>query len=77
MPKKTFRHVADQMRDRWPRLAAFMDASEHDVLAYMGFPAQHRTKLHSTNTLERLTIGHLMRSTILYHLDGHDPTLSK
>lgn len=51
---KTFRHVADQMRDRWPKLAAFMDASEHDVLAYMGFPAQHRTKLHSTNTLERL-----------------------
>jgi transposase-like protein len=31
-----------------------MDASEHDVLAYMAFPAQHRTKLHSTNPLERL-----------------------
>lgn len=51
---QAFRHVADQMRDRWPKLAAFMDASEHDVLAYMGFPAQHRTKLHSTNPLERL-----------------------
>ena len=51
---KTFRHVAEQMRARWPKLAAFMDNSEHDVLAYMGFPAQHRTKLHSTNTLERL-----------------------
>lgn len=51
---KTFRHVADQMRDRSPKLAAFMDASEHDVLAYIGVPAQHRTKLHSTNTLERL-----------------------
>ena len=25
-----------------------------DDLAYMGFPAQHRTKLHSTNPLERL-----------------------
>jgi transposase-like protein len=25
-----------------------------DVLAYMSFPAQHRTKLHSTNPLERL-----------------------
>jgi putative transposase len=50
---QTFRHVADQMRDRWPKLAAFMDSSEHDVLASMGFPAQHRTKLHSTNTLER------------------------
>ena len=31
-----------------------MDDSEHDVLAYMAFPTQHRTKLHSTNPLERL-----------------------
>ncbi len=31
-----------------------MDGAEHDVLAYMTFPAQHRTKLHSTNPLERL-----------------------
>ena len=31
-----------------------MDDSEEDVLAYMAFPARHRTKLHSTNTLERL-----------------------
>lgn len=31
-----------------------MDNSEHDALAYMGFPTQHRTKLHSTNPLERL-----------------------
>jgi transposase-like protein len=31
-----------------------MDASEHDVLAYLAFPVQHRAKLHSTNLLERL-----------------------
>ena len=31
-----------------------MDDSEHDVLAYMAFPRQHRTKLHSTNPIERL-----------------------
>jgi transposase-like protein len=31
-----------------------MDDSEHDVLAFITFPAQHRTKLHSTNPLERL-----------------------
>ena len=31
-----------------------MDAAEHDVLAYMTFPEQHRVKLHSTNPLERL-----------------------
>ena len=51
---QTWRHVADQLRPRWPKLAALMDDSEHDVLAYMTFPAQHRTKLHSTNPLERL-----------------------
>jgi transposase-like protein len=31
-----------------------MDDSEHDVLAYLAFPTQRRTKLHSTNPLERL-----------------------
>jgi hypothetical protein len=51
---EVWRHVADQLRPRWPKLAALMDDSEADVLAYMAFPAQHRTKLHSTNPLERL-----------------------
>jgi putative transposase len=51
---QTWRHVADQIRPRWPKLATLMDDSEADVLAYMTFPSQHRTKLHSTNPLERL-----------------------
>jgi transposase-like protein len=51
---QVWRQVADQLRPRWPKLAALMDESEHDVLAYTGFPAQHRVKLHSTNPLERL-----------------------
>ena len=51
---QTWRHVADQLRPRWPKLAALMDDSEHDVLTYITFPTQHRTKLHSTNPLERL-----------------------
>ena len=42
------------VRGRWPKLAALMDESEADVLAYMSFPSQHRTKLHSTNPLEQL-----------------------
>ena len=49
-----WRHVADQLRARFPRLAALMDDAEHDVLAYLTFPEPHRTKLHSTNPLERL-----------------------
>jgi transposase-like protein len=52
--RRTWRQVADQLRPRWPSLAALMDESEHDVLAYLAFPAQHRVKLHSTNPLERL-----------------------
>ena len=43
---QAWRHVADQLRVRWPKLGALMDDSEHDVLAYMAFPGQHRTKLH-------------------------------
>jgi putative transposase len=52
--RRVWRQVADQLRPRWPKLATLMDQSEHDVLAYMAFPVQHRTKLHSTNPLERL-----------------------
>ena len=52
--RQTWRHVADQLRQRWPKLGTLMDESEEDVLAYMAFPARHRTKLHSTNPLERL-----------------------
>lgn len=52
--RKQWRDVADQARPRVPKLAALMDEAEADVLAYMGFPAQHRSRLHSTNPLERL-----------------------
>ena len=51
---QTLRHVADQLRGKWPKLGAFIDDSEADVLAHMDFPVQHRTKIHSTNPLERL-----------------------
>jgi putative transposase len=51
---QTLRHVADQLRVKWPKLGAFIDDSEADVLAHLDFPAQHRSKIHSTNPLERL-----------------------
>ena len=49
-----WRLVADQLRTKAPKLAALMDEAEHDVLAYMTFPKEHRQKLHSTNPIERL-----------------------
>ena len=57
-----WRRVADQLRPKVPKLASLMDEAETDVLAYMTFPAQHRTKLHSTNPLERLN-GEIKRRT--------------
>ena len=51
---QTLRHTADQLRGKWPKLGAFIDESETDVLAHMDFPAQHRSKIHSTNPIERV-----------------------
>jgi transposase-like protein len=42
-----------------------MDASEHDVLAFMAFPVRHRTKLHSTSPLERLNKGVKRRAGVV------------
>jgi putative transposase len=49
-----WRTVADQLRERFPKLAQMMDEAEPDVLAFMSFPKAHRTQIHSTNPLERL-----------------------
>jgi putative transposase len=60
--KTQWRSIADQLRSKIPKLANLMDSAEHDVLAYMGFPAAHRAKLHSTNPIERLN-GEIKRRT--------------
>jgi transposase-like protein len=39
---------------RFPKLVACLVDAEEDVLAYYGFPADHRRQLWSTNSLERL-----------------------
>jgi putative transposase len=49
-----WRVVADQLRAKFPKLAAMLDRSETDVLAYMSFPKAHHKQIHSTNPLERL-----------------------
>ena len=46
--------VTEQLVARFPKLERMMQQAEHEVLAYFDFPREHRTKLHSTNTLERL-----------------------
>lgn len=54
--------VTEQLRERIPKLAKLMDEACDDVLAHMSFPAAHRTKIHSTNPIERLN-GEIKRRT--------------
>src|SRR5947208_9117570 len=54
---QTLRHVADQLRQKWPKLAAFIDDSETDVLCYLDFPS--RTAANCTAR---------MRSTSIFRL---------
>ena len=49
-----WRVVADQLREKFSKLAVLLDRSEADVLAFMSFPKAHHKQIHSTNPLERL-----------------------
>jgi hypothetical protein len=49
----TLRHFANQLREKWPKLAAFIDSSEVDVLSYLDFPEQHCSKLPSTDEIDK------------------------
>jgi len=51
---KSGRTVADQLRERFPKLGALMDEAEDDVLAFTTFPKAHWSQIYSTNPLERL-----------------------
>ena len=69
-----WRAVADQIRQKVPKLAAIMDEAEHDVLAYMTFPREHRTKLHSINPIERIN-GEIKRRTDVVGIFPNDDAI--
>jgi Transposase, Mutator family len=46
------RHFADPFRQKWPKLGALID-SETEVLSYLDFPEPHRSKLHSTDEIDK------------------------
>jgi transposase-like protein len=52
--RSQWKTVADALRERAPKLAALMDGSLDDVLAYTAFPKEHWPQIASTNPLERL-----------------------
>lgn len=46
--------VAELLRQGAPGVADELKGAQDDALAYMSFPAEHWSKLQSTNVLERL-----------------------
>lgn len=46
--------VVRAMRPRWPQAAQLLADAEDDILAYMAFPPEHRTRIYFTDPLERL-----------------------
>jgi len=69
-----WRSVADQLREKFPRLCALMDEAEHDVLAFMTFPRARWTQIYSTNPLERLT-AEIKRRTHVVGIFPNEPSI--
>lgn len=52
--REQLRHVVDELKNRFPKAMTILEEAEDDILAYMAFPREHWTQIHSTNPLERL-----------------------
>lgn len=52
--REQWRRVAEQLRPRFPKVAALLDAAEEEVLAYLAFPPELWKQLWSNNPQERL-----------------------
>jgi transposase-like protein len=51
---RQLRYVAETLAPHWTKAAQLLLDAEEDILAYMAFPKAHRTRIYSTNILERL-----------------------
>lgn len=71
-----WRIVADQLREKFPKLSAMLDDAESEVLAYMQFPKAHRIQIASTNPLERLN-AEIKRRTNVVGIFPNDPAIMR
>jgi len=74
--KTQWRSVADQFREKLPKLSTMMDDAEHDVLAFMGFPRAHWPQIYSTNPLERLN-AEIKRRTNVVGIFPNDASITR
>ena len=66
--------VSDQLRAKFPKLAAYLDDARNDVLAFMHFPKTHRVQIASTNPLERLN-AEIKRRTDVVGIFPNEPSI--
>jgi putative transposase len=59
------KQVAGMLRPRFPEAADLLEDAAEDVLAHMHFPPEHRRRLHSTNTVERLHLEIKRRTRVI------------
>jgi transposase-like protein len=52
--RKLLGEAIERLERPLPKVAAMLERAEEDLLAFYGFPAEHRRKLRSTNPLERV-----------------------
>jgi putative transposase len=71
-----WRVVADQLRGKFPKLAAMMDDAESDVLAFKSFPKAHWAQIASTNPLERLN-AEIKRRTNVVGIFPNDAAITR
>jgi putative transposase len=74
--KSQWQSVADQLREKFPKLASLMDEAEHDVLAFMTFPRAHWAQIYSTNPLERLN-AEIKRRTNVVGIFPNDASITR
>ena len=71
---KTQWRVADQLRPKLPKLAAFMDGGRGRRARLHELPVEHWLKIHSTNGLERLN-GEVKRRTDVVGIFPNDEAI--
>ena len=69
------RYLADQLRDDYPDLSDWLEEDGQDVLAVFDFPADHRRRLRTTNSVERLNEEIRRRTRVIRIFPNRDSCL--